>query len=41
LRQGDPPVIARIEGDQVVLDLRTIEPGADEALVRAVGAALG
>jgi L-seryl-tRNA(Ser) seleniumtransferase len=34
LRGLDPPVIARIDDDQVVIDLRTIEPGEDEELIR-------
>jgi L-seryl-tRNA(Ser) seleniumtransferase len=41
LRAGDPPVVARIEEDRVVLDPRTVMPGEDEAVVRAVRAALG
>jgi len=41
LRDGDPPVIARIEADHVVLDPRTILPGEEEAVVRATGVALG
>jgi L-seryl-tRNA(Ser) seleniumtransferase len=32
LRSLDPPVIARIQGDRVVLDLRTIEARDDETL---------
>ena len=32
LRQHDPPVIARIQDDRVVLDLRTVEPEDDESL---------
>jgi L-seryl-tRNA(Ser) seleniumtransferase len=36
LRAGDPPVVARIEGDRVVLDARTVLPAEDEALLRAV-----
>jgi len=40
LRRGDPPVVARIEEDRVVLDPRTVMPGEDEALVRAVRAAI-
>jgi len=32
LRTLDPPVIARIENDRVVLDLRTVLPGQDELL---------
>jgi L-seryl-tRNA(Ser) seleniumtransferase len=40
LREHEPPVIARIERDRVVLDMRTL--GADEldTVARAVGAAL-
>ena len=34
LRALDPPVIARIQDDRVVLDLRTIEPSEDEAFGR-------
>ena len=34
LRSLDPPVIARIEHDRVVLDLRTVMPGQDETLGR-------
>ncbi len=33
LRSLSPPVIARIEHDRVVLDLRTVPPAQDEALV--------
>jgi len=33
MRTLDPPVIARIEHDRVVLDLRTVLPGQDETLV--------
>jgi L-seryl-tRNA(Ser) seleniumtransferase len=40
LRAGDPPVIARIEADQVVLDPRTIQPAEADAVVRAARAAL-
>jgi L-seryl-tRNA(Ser) seleniumtransferase len=39
LRHADPPVIARIEDDRVVLDLRAILPEQDaqlEAAVRSV-----
>jgi L-seryl-tRNA(Ser) seleniumtransferase len=41
LRNGEPPVVARIETRRVVLDLRTVDPASDAALIRAVGAALG
>jgi L-seryl-tRNA(Ser) seleniumtransferase len=40
LRQGDPPVLARIENNAVMLDLRTIDPDSDAALAAAVRAAL-
>ena len=39
LRSGSPPVIGRIEHDRVILDLRTVEPERDDALVAAVLAA--
>nr|WP_234945203.1 L-seryl-tRNA(Sec) selenium transferase [Anaeromyxobacter sp. Fw109-5] len=41
LRRCDPPVIARIEEDRVVLDPRTVLPGEDEPLVRCLVEALG
>lgn len=40
LRRGTPPVIARIENQQLLLDLRTVAPEEDGALLKAVGAAL-
>jgi L-seryl-tRNA(Ser) seleniumtransferase len=40
LRAGDPPVVARIDDDVVVLDLRTVDPAYDDALRRAMVAAL-
>jgi L-seryl-tRNA(Ser) seleniumtransferase len=36
LRTGEPPVIARIEGDRAVLDARTVLPGEEDALLEAV-----
>jgi L-seryl-tRNA(Ser) seleniumtransferase len=39
LRAGRPPVIARIENDHVVLDLRTVPPEHDDELVALVTAA--
>ena len=38
LRLGDPPVIARIARDAVLLDLRTIDPGDDVVVARAIAA---
>lgn len=40
LRAGDPIVVARIEDDRVVLDLRTVDPARDEALGEAVECAI-
>lgn len=37
LRTLDPPVVARIEGDRVVLDLRTVLPEQDELLADLLG----
>jgi L-seryl-tRNA(Ser) seleniumtransferase len=36
LRRGEPPVVARIEGDRVVLDARTVLPTEDAELLGAV-----
>jgi L-seryl-tRNA(Ser) seleniumtransferase len=41
LRLGQPPVIGRIEHDQLLLDPRTVAPEDDSLLVEAVTAALG
>ena len=41
LRDTDPPVIARIEGDRVLLDPRTVLPEEEEPLLRGVKAAVG
>jgi len=38
LRTGDPPVIARIENDRLLLDLRTVFPEEEAALARRLGA---
>jgi L-seryl-tRNA(Ser) seleniumtransferase len=35
LRKADPPVIARVMNDQLVLDPRTIQPGEINDLVSA------
>ena len=40
LRAGDPPVVGRIEDEQVVLDLRTVDPSEDEVLEHRIGEAL-
>ena len=37
LRSGDPPVVARIEEDQLVLDLRTVLPEQEAELTRRLG----
>lgn len=39
LRRGDPPVVGRIQDGQLLLDLRTVAPEKDEALVLGVVAA--
>ena len=45
LRTGDPPVVARIQDDRVVMDLRTVaetdEPDLVNAIRRACGAQAG
>jgi len=41
LRTGDPPVIARVEDGRLLLDLRSVFPRQDEALVRALRQASG
>jgi L-seryl-tRNA(Ser) seleniumtransferase len=40
LRRGDPAVIGRIEDGRLLLDLRTVDPRADDELAGALGAAL-
>jgi L-seryl-tRNA(Ser) seleniumtransferase len=40
LRLADPPVVARIEGNSLLLDLRTVAPEQDRRLTAAVKAAL-
>jgi L-seryl-tRNA(Ser) seleniumtransferase len=37
LRANNPPIIARIEKDRVVLDLRTVFPEEEEALLQGLG----
>ncbi len=41
LRAGEPAVVGRIEGGRVLLDLRTVDPRADDELAMALGRALG
>ena len=41
LRRGNPPVIGRIENEQVLLDPRTVLPQQEAALLAVVGRALG
>ncbi|MFN2557597.1 MAG: L-seryl-tRNA(Sec) selenium transferase [Nitriliruptorales bacterium] len=40
LRLGEPPIVGRVEGGEVVLDLRTVPPSQDEVVGDAVRAAL-
>jgi L-seryl-tRNA(Ser) seleniumtransferase len=39
LRLGEPPVIARLQQERLLLDLRTVEPSREPDLVAAVRAA--
>ncbi len=41
LRRGDPCIVARIADDALLLDLRTVEPGDDRPLGRAIAALVG
>ncbi len=41
LRLGDPPVVARVHEDRVLLDPRTVAPEEEQRLLDAVRAALG
>jgi L-seryl-tRNA(Ser) seleniumtransferase len=36
LRHQDPPVVARVVEDRLVVDLRTVMPEQDEALLKAL-----
>jgi L-seryl-tRNA(Ser) seleniumtransferase len=36
LRRQTPPIIARIERDRVLLDLRTVLPDQDSALLASI-----
>ena len=40
LRAGSPAVVGRIERDEVIVDLRSIDPADDEALIGAIRAAI-
>jgi L-seryl-tRNA(Ser) seleniumtransferase len=40
LRQGDPPVLTRIEADRCCIDLRTVMRGQDDLLQDAIEAAV-
>ncbi len=40
LRQENPPIVGRIEGDRALFDPRTVLPEEDEALLRGLKAAL-
>jgi L-seryl-tRNA(Ser) seleniumtransferase len=40
LREGDPPVVARIVDDRLLLDVRTVLLGQEDALVRRVSEAV-
>jgi L-seryl-tRNA(Ser) seleniumtransferase len=39
LRQAEPPVIARIQDERLVLDFRTVLPEEEEELAAALAAA--
>jgi L-seryl-tRNA(Ser) seleniumtransferase len=41
LRGGDPPVIARIEDDRLVLDLRTVLPREEAELAHQLAGLAG
>lgn len=41
LRRGRPPVLARIQDDRLLLDLRTVAPAEDDRLREAILTALG
>jgi L-seryl-tRNA(Ser) seleniumtransferase len=40
LRTGEPPVLVRVQGERVLLDLRTVAPDEDAALLAALTAVL-
>lgn len=39
LRKGDPPIVARVERERLLVDLRTVDPAEDESLAIALDAA--
>ena len=41
LRRTDPPIVTRVEDDRVLLDLRTVDPDDDPALMAAIRRVLG
>jgi len=41
LRQGTPPIVARVARDRLILDPRTLLPGDEDAVVEALTALLG
>ena len=41
LRAGEPPIVGYVRDDRVILDLRTVDPADDEALIGALSTALG
>lgn len=40
-REGEPPVVGRVENDEVWLDMRTVQPWEVHELIQAVAAVLG
>ena len=41
LRRGRPPVLVRVKGDRILVDLRTVQPADEAALLEALREALG
>ena len=41
LRQGSPPLVARVHDERVLVDLRTVAPERDDVVVEAILAAVG
>ena len=40
LRDGDPPIVVRVDADRLLVDLRTVPAEADDLLARRIGAAI-